>query len=157
MITGAFLSTQNGPNGPATTVLPAMSETFTAKVCAMLVSVPAGTEVLDANGVGVARPDPFALSLAVQGTLTSVACHAAAGGVQLNVGLVLSTLMVSIGRAVLAWLLPSVVTIVSIVPALSWPWNVTVVGPSLPGRLIEPVEPFNVPLAGDGRFVPDTE
>jgi hypothetical protein len=58
---------------------------------ALLVSVPVGTAVDTLNEAGPARPDPPALSLAVQGTVTSVACHAGAGGVQVTVGAIVST------------------------------------------------------------------
>ena len=58
---------------------------------AALVSVPAGTALDTLNEAGPTRPEPPALSLAVQGTVTSVACHAGAGAVQLTVGGIVST------------------------------------------------------------------
>src|SRR5580692_3462893 len=86
LMTGGFLSTSNGPNGPCgVEAFPAMSCTVTAAMVALLVSVPAGTAVDTLNEAGPARPEPPALSLAVQGTVTSVACHAGAGAVQLTV------------------------------------------------------------------------
>src|SRR5271166_6785823 len=99
-MTGGFLSTSNGPNGPCRAeLLPAISWTVTAAIVAPLVSVPTGTLVVTLNETGPTRPEPLALSLAVQGTTTSVACHAGAGGVQLAVGGMVSTWTVNVGLA----------------------------------------------------------
>ena len=110
---GESLSTSNGPNGPAEAeVFPAMSLTVTAGIVALLVSVFEGTFVCTLKDEGPDSPEPFALSLAVQGTTTSTACHAAVGGVQLTVGRVRSVFIVRVGVAVLT-LLSSFVTCVS--------------------------------------------
>src|SRR5262249_145297 len=145
VIPGNFLSTMNGPKVPVLTVFPAMSETFTGIVCAALVSVPTCTAVVTLKLAGVARPDPA--SLAMHGTLTSAACHAATGGVHWTIGEVLSTLMVREGSEVDACPLV-VVTITSFVPASSKAWNNRVVIPSLaPGIVADPVAPLMEPLA----------
>ena len=110
---GASLSTSNGPKGPAgADVFPAISLTVTAGIVALFVSVFGGTFVCTLNEEGPASPEPLALSLAVQGTSTSLACHAAVGGVQLTVGAVRSVFIVKVGVAVLT-LLPLFVTCVS--------------------------------------------
>src|SRR5882724_4710560 len=107
-----------------------MSATEPAAVWVIFVSVPLGTAVETLNAGGVARPEPPALSLAAQGTVTSEACHAATGGVQLKVGAVLSTLIVNVGLALFTVLaLLSLVMRLSTVPALSVAENVTTVVP----------------------------
>ena len=95
-----------------------MSLTVTAAIVALLVSVFGGTLVCTLKEDGPTSPEPFELSLAVQGTTTSVACQAGAGGVQLTVGGVRSVLIVSVGVAVLT-LLPLLVVSVSTTLELS--------------------------------------
>src|SRR5271157_3189355 len=70
-------------------------------VRAAFVSVPAGTLVETLKEDEPTSPEPPGLSLAVQGTRTSAACQATAGGVQVTVGGVRSTLMVKVGEALL--------------------------------------------------------
>ena len=119
LIDGASLSTSNGPNGPCgEEVFPATSLTVTAGIVALLVSVFGGTFVCTENDEGPTSPDPLGLSLAVHGTTTSVACHATAGGVQVTVGGVRSTLIVKLGVALLT-LLPLLVICVSTIFELS--------------------------------------
>ena len=89
-----------------------MSLTVTAAIVALFVSVFGETFVWTLKEEGPTSPEPFELSLAVQGTTTSVACHAGAGGVQFTVGGVRSVLIVNVGVAVLT-LLPLLVTSVS--------------------------------------------
>lgn len=122
IITGAFLSTSNGPNDPCggwgAEVFPAISFTVTAGIVASFVSVLAGTFVCTVNDEGPTNPEPPALSLAMHGTITSVFCHATAGGVQVRVGGVRSTLIVKVGVDVLT-IPPLLVTSVSTTPELS--------------------------------------
>ena len=137
-------------------MLPATSDTEPGVVWAVLVSVPFGTLVVTLNNAGVASPDPFRLSLAVQGADTSVACQAATGGEQLNVGAVRSTLIVSVGLALLTVFAPlSLAITLSIVPELSVAKKVNTVVPSAaPGMTMDPLAPEIVPEAGLGRFAP---
>ena len=100
--------------------MPATSCTVTAGIVALFVSVPGGTFVCTEKEDGPTNPDPPELSLAMHGTMTSVACHAAAGGVQVTVGFVRSTFIVNVGVDVLT-VFPLFVTTVSVVPALSVP------------------------------------
>src|ERR1700722_7996929 len=106
-ITGGFLSTSKGPNDPCAgcgaEIFPATSFTVTGGRVTAFVSVPTGTLVCSENAEGPTKPDPPGLSLAVHGTMTSLACHATAGAVQLTVGAVRSTLKLKVGVAVLTW------------------------------------------------------
>jgi hypothetical protein len=95
-----------------------MSFTVTAGMVTLLVSVFGGTLVCTVNDDEPESPEPLALSLAVHGTIASVACHATAGGVQLTVGGVRSVLIVRLGVAELT-LLPLFVISVSTTLALS--------------------------------------
>jgi hypothetical protein len=67
--------------------------------------------------VGPDTPEP--LSLAVQGTMTSLACQTAAGGVQVRIGGVRSTLKVKTGVELLTFG-PLLVTTVSTTFELSF-------------------------------------
>src|SRR5579862_6720085 len=118
-MTGAFLSTQNGPKDPVAgwgaDVLPAISCTVTGGMLAVFVSVFGGTFVgIVLNEEDPTSPEPPALSLAVHGTTTSVDSHTGAGGVQMRVGGVRSTLNVKVGDAELKTF-PLYVTTVSTV------------------------------------------
>jgi hypothetical protein len=126
-----------------------MSATELGVVRAVFVSVPFATAV-ETLKLGVAGPEPFALSLSVHGTVTSVPCHAKAGGVHTNIGGVRSTLIVKVGRDVLTTvLLLLLVMMASGVFELSRAWYVTVVVPStVPGTVTEPVGPLIVPVTG---------
>src|SRR5579872_423808 len=121
-MTGAFLSTSNGPKDPwdgwGADVFPATSLTVTAGMVALFVSVFGGTFVCTENDDGPTSPEPPGLSLAVQGTRTSVICHAGAGGVHVTVGGVRSTIIVRVGVAVVT-LFPLFVTCVSTTLELS--------------------------------------
>jgi hypothetical protein len=120
----------------------------------ILVSVLGGTFVCTENDEGPTSPEPFALSLALHGTITSVACHAIAGEVQLTFGGVRSTLIVKLGVEVLT--VPELLVITaSVIFALSVAAYVTTVVPStVTGMLIDPLEPVSVPEFGVGRFAP---
>jgi hypothetical protein len=121
---------------------------------ALFVSVFEGTFVCTVKDEEPTSPEPFSLSLAVQGTTTSTACHTAVGGVQLTVGRVRSVFIVRVGVAVLT-LLPSFVTCVSTTFELSVAAKVRVVVPSEPpGIRIDPVEPPTLPDEGLGAFTP---
>ena len=99
---GGFLSTLKGPTGPAVVQFPTSSQTAWVPVAAPAVSVDAGTLVDRLNdqgdwAVGEAAAMPAWLSVALQGTETSVADHAdEPGGVQVTTGPSLSTLTVRV-------------------------------------------------------------
>jgi len=154
----AALSTSNGPNDPCAgcgaDVLPAMSLTVTAGMVTLFVSVFAGTFVCTEKDEGPTRPEPEPLSLAVQGTTASVACHVTAGGVHETVGAVKSVLMVKLGVEELT-LFPLFVTSVSTMFALSVAAYVITVVPSVvTGIVTDPFAPLNVPEAGLGKLAP---
>jgi hypothetical protein len=133
-----------------------MSATELEFVNAVLVSVPFGTAV-ETVKLGVAGPEPFALSLSVHGTVTSVPCHAAAGDVHTKVGGVRSTLIAKVGSEVLtSVLLLLLVIMASGVFELSRAWYVTVVVPStVPGIVTEPLGPLIVPVIGVEALAPE--
>src|SRR6266446_6229101 len=86
LIAGGFLSTMLPATGPAVAQLPATSQIERVPVCALEVSVPAGTLVLREKVAswGLARPEPA--SLALQRMLVSLACQRASGPPQLTTG-----------------------------------------------------------------------
>src|SRR5450432_1345442 len=156
LITGGFLSTQNGPNGPALVEFPATSNTVTAEVIALLVSVPGDTIVARLKLACDGSAKPERLSLATQGTPTSGACHPAAGTLQVSAGGVRSKLMVNVGSAVESC--PAeLVTTLSGVPEESVAAYVNTVDPctaAAAGTRIDPVDPVKVPDTGAGRSSP---
>src|SRR5689334_19098576 len=89
-IAGGFLSTMFPLYGPLVVLLPATSKTVRLPVEALLVSVPAGTDVtrLKLASAGLASPE-FA-SLAVQARETSLACHSPSGKAQETEGAISS-------------------------------------------------------------------
>jgi hypothetical protein len=86
--------------------------------------------------------------------MTSVFCHTGAGGVQVRVGGVRSTLNVKVGEAELK-IFPLFVTTVSTMLELSVAAYVITVVPSfVTGMLIDPLAPVTVPDAGLGKLAP---
>src|SRR5690348_14503642 len=92
---GAFLSTLFPDTGPAIAVLPATSTTDLLLVEAFDVSVPAATFVTRLKFASPELRRPDRPSLAVQETLTSVACHKPSTAPHATVGAVESRLIVT--------------------------------------------------------------
>ena len=115
VMVGAMRSTLYGPNGPATTELPALSIRVREDVVANASAEPAATDVARANVEGDVDASPDPPSAAVHGTLTFAAYHGAADGcVHTTVGAFRSILNVN-GPAVVQ--LPAMSQICAVVVA----------------------------------------
>src|SRR5829696_2335415 len=91
--TGPFLSTLLPPSGPAVVVFPTASFKDFVPVCALAVSLPAGTFVESEKVASLAGSRPEPPSAAVHARETSVADQALAGPAHENVGALRSTLL----------------------------------------------------------------